>query len=211
MADHIDGLHTLRRIDVRRAASVLADAFQHDPVWRKVFEGVTKFADRFRAFFESPLRICLRYGGVYATSGALEGVAAWLPGRHADVTLLRALLSGAAVCGLRIGMDVMRWMKTIGDILTPDRKVHMAGRDYRYLLVIGVATRHQGAGLGTAMVRALTGRCDRDGTWLYLETETERNARLYQKHGFHVLQRIVLPQIDLPMWELARPPGGASR
>jgi ribosomal protein S18 acetylase RimI-like enzyme len=72
--------------------------------------------------------------------------------------------------------------------------------------MIGVATRHQGAGIGTTMVAALTGRCDRDGTWMYLETESESNVRFYERHGFRLLKTLVLPRLDVPMWQMSRPP-----
>jgi ribosomal protein S18 acetylase RimI-like enzyme len=137
----------------------------------------------------------------------MEGVVGWLPGRRADINTLRALLSGAALPSMLAGMDMMRRMMPIATTLQSNRKKRMAGREYRYLQMIGVATRHQGAGLGSSMVRALAGRCDREAAWLYLETATERNARFYERFGFRLLDKIVLPQIDLPMWELARAPG----
>ena len=209
--DHIDGLYSVRRTDMPRASRTLADAFRHDPVWCRVFEGVTRFADRYRAFWEGGLRYGLAYGGVYAPSRALEGIACWLPGRYADISPLRMLLCGSFLSGLRMGMDAMRKMLPMGEMLERDRRSHMAGREYRYLQTIGVATRHQRSGLGSAMVRALTGRSDRDGTWMYLEAESERMVRFYERLGFRVLQRVQLPEIDLPLWEMERPPGGACR
>jgi len=67
-------LYGVQKGDITRAGKVLADAFQHDPIWNKVFEGESDFEKRFRAFFESPVRYCLKYGEVYAPSENLEGV-----------------------------------------------------------------------------------------------------------------------------------------
>ena len=41
-----------------------------------------------------------------------------------------------------------------------------------------------------------------------LETETERNVRMYERFGFQVAQQIALPIVALPMWEMIRAPGG---
>jgi hypothetical protein len=53
-------LYRLQKKDIRRAALMLADAFQHDPVWNIVF-GDTTLAQRAYAF-ETPVRYGLKYG-----------------------------------------------------------------------------------------------------------------------------------------------------
>jgi hypothetical protein len=58
------------------AASVLKDAFRRDPLWNTVFAEEPDRERKLRAFFEAPVRYCLRYGEVYAPSPALEGIAA---------------------------------------------------------------------------------------------------------------------------------------
>lgn len=75
MAKKLDNLYRVQKKDIHRAAIVLTDAFQHDPVWNAVFDDATP-AQRAYAF-ETPVRYCLKYGEVYAPSEALEGVAAW--------------------------------------------------------------------------------------------------------------------------------------
>jgi len=61
-------LYRVHKGDITRAGKVLADAFQYDPVWNKIFEGESNLETKYPAFFEIPVRHCLKYGEVYALS-----------------------------------------------------------------------------------------------------------------------------------------------
>jgi hypothetical protein len=43
---------------------------------------------------------------------------------------------------------------------------------------------------------------------IYVETELERTVDMYERLGFRALNRITLPVIDLPMWEMVREVSG---
>ncbi|MGB0096249.1 MAG: GNAT family N-acetyltransferase, partial [Solirubrobacteraceae bacterium] len=60
-------------------------------------------------------------------------------------------------------------------------------------------------GIGSALMKPMLDRCDRDGMPAYLEATSERNRRLYLRHGFDVTGEIRLP--DGPsMWPMWREP-----
>lgn len=59
-----------------------------------------------------------------------------------------------------------------------------------YLPLIGVDPASQGRGLGGALMKHATDRCDRDGLPAYLESSNPRNISLYERHGFEVMGRI---------------------
>ena len=82
----------------------------------------------------------------------------------------------------------------------------MVGREYVYLFIIGVASELQGQGFGGKLLRALIEESQEAGIPIYTETQTERNVRFYERLGFRQLDRITLPIIDLPQWELIREP-----
>ncbi|MFP4416313.1 MAG: GNAT family N-acetyltransferase [Chitinispirillaceae bacterium] len=197
-------LYTLQKKNIGKASEVLADAFKHDPVWLKLFEGQKKFDEKFRAFFEIPVRYCMKYGEVYATSENLEGIAAWIPGHLADMPLWRIIVSGAIGPGLRMGKRPSKKINPSFELLQKDRKKHMNGRPYIYLQIVGVATRYQRQGYGGKLIRALLQKCEREKLPIYLETETEENVKMYNRYGFKVLQEIVLPDFGLPMWEMVK-------
>ena len=82
----------------------------------------------------------------------------------------------------------------------------MGGRDYVYVMIVGVDPEHQGQGFGSKLLRALIEESDRTGVPIYLETETEDNVSMYEHLGFKVLAKITLPVVEVPLWEMLREP-----
>jgi len=199
-------LYKVQKGDIMRAGKVLADAFQRDPLWNKIYEGEPDIGKRFRAFFEVPVRYCLKYGEVYAPSENLEGVIGWVPGKYADMTMWRTIRSGAMGAAMRIGLNAAKKMGPVFKPLAEDRREHMAGCIYLYPLVVGVATELQGKGFGRKLIGAAIEKSEREGLQIYLDTSTEENMKMYEHFGFRLLKKITLPIVDLPMWEMVRKP-----
>ena len=199
-------LYRVQKGDITPASKVLANAFQHDPLWNKIFKGESHLDKKFPAFFESPIRHCLKYGEVYAPSEDLEGILAWVLGKYADMTIWRMIRSGAMGAGMRMGWNVAKQMGSVFKPIAEDRRKHMAENPYLYLLVIGVTTEQQGKGFGRKLIGAAIEKSEREGIQLYLETETEENVKMYEHFGFRLLEKITLPIVDLPMWEMVREP-----
>ncbi len=199
-------LYRVHKGDISRVGKVLADAFQHDPLWNKVFKGEPDLEKKFRAFFEIPVRHCLKYGEVYAPSRDLEGIVAWVPGKYADMTMWSIIRSGAIGAAMRMGSNASKKMGPVFKPVTEDRHGHMTGCTYLYLLIVGVATELQGKGFGRKLIGAAIEKSEREGLQLYLETETEENVKMYEHFGFRLLKRITLPIVVLPMWEMVRKP-----
>jgi ribosomal protein S18 acetylase RimI-like enzyme len=203
----IQTLHEVRDEDLREAGSTLARAFEHDPVWSKVFAGVP--LEKMAVWFQGPILYGREFGRVYATSSKLEGVVATVPGEYAQMTMRRTMQAGTTRMVLRMGprllMRAPRMMRMFAP-LDSDRKQHMEGREFRYVMIVGVDPGHQRRGHGSTLIRALIEESDRTGRPLYLETETEDNKQMYEHYGFEVLKQITLPGIDLPMWEMLREP-----
>jgi hypothetical protein len=63
-----------------------------------------------------------------------------------------------------------------------------------------------GQGFGGKLLGALIEESEQVGVPIYLETETEKNVRMYERLSFRLLNQITLPVLDLPMWEMAREP-----
>ena len=199
-------LYRVQKGDIARVVEVLADTFQRDPLWNKICKGEPDLGKRFRAIFEVPVRHCLKYGEVYATSEDLEGIVAWVPGKYADMTAWRIIRSGGKGAAMRMGSNAAKKMGHVFKPVTEDRHEHMAGRTFLYLLIVGVATELQGKGFGRKLIGAAIEKSEREGFQLYLETETEENVRMYEHFGFRLLKRITLPIVDLPLWEMVRKP-----
>jgi ribosomal protein S18 acetylase RimI-like enzyme len=204
----IEKLYKVQKKDIPKAGVVLADAFQHDRVWRMFFKDEATIAQK-GTLFESPIRYCLRFGEVYATSKHLEGIAAWVPGNFADMTIWRLVQSGAIVSGMKAMRACTKLAQKQARIFEPlqaARRANMRGREYVYLFILGVASEYQGQGFGGKLVKALVEESKEAGVPIYTETQTERNVRFYERLGFKQLDRITLPIINLPQWELIREP-----
>jgi ribosomal protein S18 acetylase RimI-like enzyme len=209
MSGQVENLYKVQKKDIAKAGAVLADAFQHDPVWTKVFADEGKDHQQMSTWYEGPVRYCLKYGEVYATSEHLEGIAGWGPNNFADMTIWRMIRSGAIISGMKMGLTMAKRaqkMRVVFEPLEADRKANMKGREFIYLMIIGVASEFQGQGFGGKLLRALIEESERIGVPIYLETETERNVGMYERLGFGVLNQITLPIVTLPMWEMVREP-----
>lgn len=57
---------------------------------------------------------------------------------------------------------------------------------------VGVSPPHQGQGVGTALMQALTRRLDEIGATAYLEADKEENVHFYEKFGFEVIREAIL-------------------
>ena len=76
-----------------------------------------------------------------------------------------------------------------------------------YLAILGTDPAHQGCGVGGALIRAITDRCDEEGLGAYLESSKERNVPYYARHGFEVRDQITSGD-GPPMWLMWRDPKG---
>ena len=199
-------LYRVQKRDIVRASKVLANAFQRDPLWNKIYEVDPDIKKRFQAFFEGSVRHCLKYGEVYAPSEDLEGVIGFVPRKYADMNIWRTILSRSMGSTMRLGLNNAKKMAPVFKLVEKDRRAHMAGNTFLHLSVVGVATELQGKGFGRKLIDAAIGKSEREGLHLYLETETEENMKMYEHFGFRLLKRITLPIVGLPMWEMVKEP-----
>jgi ribosomal protein S18 acetylase RimI-like enzyme len=86
-------------------------------------------------------------------------------------------------------------------------RLHPAEPAHYYLSVLGTDPAQQGQGLGSALLRPVLERCDRDGVAAYLESSKERNLDFYARHGFRVREELRLPR-GPRVWTMWREPLG---
>lgn len=206
MAEELENLYKVQKKDMRRAGPVFASAFEEDPVWKKI---ITKGTERQRSiFFESPARICRKYGKLYSPTDNLEGMAGWVHSRMGEITVLKSLLSGSMGSFLRAGNIVnFKDMMTIFEPLAKAKEEHMKGVEHLYVMILGVARQHQGKGHGGRLMRAIMEESRKMNLPIYLETSTEKNVAMYEYYGFRQMGKVMHPIIDMPQWCLVREPG----
>ncbi len=184
--------------DLPMLVETLVAAFVDDPVTTWCVPDDKRRPEILRAFFEIAVDVNQPYGELYTTDPAPVAGAVWIPpgcqptGEHAE-QLAAWYLEAAGEFADRfvVAMELM-------DACHPQQPHH-------YLWFLGTRPGWQSRGLGSALLREVLDRCDRDGGAAYLEATGEGNRRLYRRHGFEVTDEITLP--DGPtMWPMWREP-----
>lgn len=195
--------HTVRPVraeELARFYAVLARAFEDDPVTEFLFPDASSRVRRLQAFYRTMMPAMAAHGRM-DTSDSLLGGAVWqapsppAPGLGATLSmLLRSSLAlrSRAPAGLELG----RTLEALHE-----RRPHW------YLAILGTDPKHQGAGIGSALIAPVLERCDREGVLAYLESSKERNLRFYERHGFEVLREVQVPGGPV-MWPMLRSPRG---
>lgn len=199
-------LYKVKHKDIEKVGLMFAAAFDSDPVWSKIFEGIG-MATR-SIFFQGPARYCLRYGQVYSLTDSIEGAITFVPSEYADITILRGFRTGSIKSYLsKEGLKLFGLMFKLNPIFAPlenARKELMKDQKYIYLMTLGVDPGFQGKGIGTKMLKALLEHADNEGLVIYLETATEQNIKFYEKYGFKIMKKVIHPVINVPQWCMVR-------
>jgi GNAT superfamily N-acetyltransferase len=194
----ISDLYKIQKKDLKNAVNVLNNAFSEESMWKKVFND----EDKNRVLTEVMVRFCLKYGNVLSTSDNLEGVMAIAP-HDKDMTALRVIRSGAFFLSMKIASEAKK-MKVLSNTIEEAKKSLNLDL-YLHLLIMGVSQEFQGKGFGGKLLRAVIEKAETERKPIYLETQKEENVNLYEKYGFSVKKKIILPEpLNLPMWLMLR-------
>jgi len=194
----ISDLYKIQKKDLKKAVNVLTNAFSKDSMWKEVFDD----EDKNRVLTEVMVRFCLKYGNVLSTSDNLEGIMAIAP-HDKEMTTLRVILSGSFFLSMKISKEAKK-MEILSNAVEEAKKSLNLG-PYIHLLIMGVSEEFQGKGFGGKLLRALIEKAETEKNPIYLETQKEDNITFYEKYGFSVKKKIILPEpLNLPMWLMLR-------
>jgi len=167
-------------------------------MWKEVFDE----EDKNRVLTEVMVRFCLKYGKVLATSDNLEGVMAIAP-HDKEMNTLRVILSGSFFLSMKISKEAKK-MEILSKAVEEAKK-SLNLDPHIHLLIMGVSQEFQGKGFGKKLLRALIEKAQTEKKSLYLETQKEENVTFYEKYGFSVKKKMMLPEpLNLPMWLMLR-------
>ncbi|HET7531367.1 MAG TPA: GNAT family N-acetyltransferase [Mycobacteriales bacterium] len=201
---------TTAQVEVTRAARgehgkvgrALGAAFVDDPVFQWLIPvGVARRDERLATFFSSMARSYLRRDKNVYLAGDGVGGALWsAPGSWAlpMTEVAREAVPSTKAFGRQL-LRALRCQLSI-EAKHPDQPAHW------YLGYLGVASGHQGQGIGAAMLRAVLDDADRAGVPAYLESSNERNLTLYERHGFRVVESMPLLGVGPTVWRMWREP-----
>jgi RimJ/RimL family protein N-acetyltransferase len=185
--------------ELAQVSATLADAFTTEPILRWMTPSRRRVA-RLRRFFAIELAHYVFPAGRVITTDDFRGANVELPPGRWNMTVpLSGALGFVRVFGLRLPRASRAQVFF--------ERNHLQEPHY-YIRFVGVATRFQGRGLGTALLRPTIDRCDREGMPAYIEASTERSAALYERLGFVHLGELRIPD-GPPFWPMRRPPAAS--
>jgi ribosomal protein S18 acetylase RimI-like enzyme len=192
--------------DVRKAtaseetslSAALAQAFFDDPVFRWAFPDGDRRSRKLTPFFSLFVETLFTYDETY-TDDHLSSAALWVPPGEKPTPEDVEEEFGERMAEIA-GVDAERAYE-----LSKLIEEHHPPGSYYFLQFIGVSPKRQGRGIGSALLRVVSERCDRDQQWAYLDATSEQNKRLYEAHGFEA-QAEYGPEGGPPLWPMWREP-----
>ena len=190
------------RADIEVLSTVLARAFDDDPLSLYLFGGPGRRRRGLTRFFALQLRhIYIGRGEVWTTADR-AGAALWAPPTMPrpgvmDLARILPVIPYLSVWG-RKTPDVVRLLAAY-ERARP-RETHW------YLGTLGTDPDRQGHGVGSALLGTVLDRLDAEGVPAYLESSKERNLAFYARHGFQVTGTIVTPRGGPTLWLMWREP-----
>ena len=191
--------------DVARLAEVLGRAFTDDPLNRHLVPDDQRRVKRLPGGFAEQLRHVFLPPGAVLTTPERTGAALWLGPDAQRLSLgqqLRLMPGTLRLFGLRRLPAALRALAELDRRAPRERHWHLS--------VLGVTPERQGEGIGSALMRPVLERCDREVRAAYLETANPVNLPFYERHGFAVREQVDLGA-DLRVWTMLRTPRRCAR
>ena len=188
---------TVQKDDVGPLAAVLAAAFHADPVGQWLAPDEGERPDALRRLFAVEIQHVTLPHGAGVTNEQRTGAGLWLPPGHwkmPALTIARLLPRFMSIFGRRLPLILQGLFEV--------EKHHPTHEEHYYLPFVGVEPAHQGRGIGSSLLWPVLQRCDVEGLGAYLEATSPDNRRLYERHGFAVIDEVRLPSGPAlwPMW-----------
>jgi GNAT superfamily N-acetyltransferase len=188
--------------DVPLLASIIADAFYEDPSMLWIVPDAERRSVLGPAMFRPFAEGIQRLGETWVTE---DGAAAalWIPPGHTVPAPDEAEAFEERMAELCDEEELER----LGALVAV-MDANLPEEPHAHLNLFGTIPARQGQGLGSALFEAVLPRFDREGIPAYLEATTDRNRRLYERHGF-VHWNDIAPEGGPTLRRMWREPGAA--
>ena len=202
--EHATDLHVQKATaqELPALAETLATAFQTDPFMSWWIPDPERRRMLLPTCFEVVVDVHHPLDELYTTGPVAAAGAVWVPpGDQPTAEQTEQVIGWYAEAAQETAPRLLSAMELMNE--------NHPEQPHAYLFLIATRPPWQGCGLGSALLREVLDRCDREGTPAYLEATSPENRRLYLRHGFVVTGEIRLP--DGPsLWPMWREPTPAK-
>ncbi len=189
---------------LERAARVLATSFREEPVFLSMFLEPQTRDGHIHDYMEMSVRLAILYGDAYATSERTEGVLIGSRSTMSASTRSSLQRDWSESLLSKYGNNLFRRIKSITDEMYKVLDRNISG-DRIYFWMLGVDPPLQGKGYGSQLLKEVLAEIDSEKLPCYLETHSEENVRLYERHGFRVAEDLILPEANIRHCAMVRP------
>ena len=204
MASSLAELYQLQKKDIESAAEMYSRAYADYPF--NIYFSKDKNARTVlgRDFYILGLRLGLKFGEAYAPTPNMEGVAVW-EYSHKKPGALQIFREGALKMLPHLGLKnslkgfmIFKYCEERRGKIVSEKHIHLSS--------LGVDPEHQGKGYSSELLRAMFRRLDQEKVPCVLETQTEKNVKLYSHIGFRVVDETMILKTGIPNWLMVRVP-----
>jgi len=207
MNNDFDNLFKLTSAYVEKAIQVAGSAFQDDPVTMFTYPDERERKQKLQYGFYMLYKYGIKHGLTYATSKNLEGITIWLPPKKTYPSTWTMMRYGGFYTIRKVGLKIKAMKRTMAIFNYEDEKhKELVPYDHWYFQNIAVKPEEQGKGYGRLLINTMIKNIESDGLPIYVETNTDKNVLIYQKYGFEILEHVIIPKTDVPLWCMLRKP-----
>ena len=80
-----------------------------------------------------------------------------------------------------------------------------------FLQAIGVGPSFQGNGFASTLLRQMLSKIDKENLPCYLETIDEKNVSIYERFGFEIIDKSIVPETEFTNWAMLRKARGYNK
>ncbi|MBY9008175.1 MAG: GNAT family N-acetyltransferase [Candidatus Lokiarchaeota archaeon] len=182
-------------------------AFADDPVMVFTYPDEKERNQKAQYGFNMIYIYGIKYGLTYAISENLEGITVWLPSDMVYPSIWTMMRNGGFYTMRKIGLKLKVIKKSMAIFkYQEERHRALVPFDHWYFQNIAIEPEEQGKGNGSLLISTMLKTIESDGLPVFVETNTEKAASIYQKHGFEILEYTIIPETDVPLWCMLRKP-----
>jgi ribosomal protein S18 acetylase RimI-like enzyme len=193
-----------RRKDADEVAAVIARALAADPLYRQLEADQEENYRRFYPYWRAIADYALR-NGIVLKDGLGRGALCLVRPGKTDFGPLDLLGTGLRIPRAILGLPLRTALRLADTLLKLEGfQDRMLPCRHYYLACLGVLPREQGRGIGKGLLSRMAEIADAEALPVYLETETERNVRLYELFGFELRRKQAIGREGIDFYCMVR-------